>query len=155
MGCYPLDIVSLALGLVGFGYKNQGEKMTSKIPAILAIDIEKVAQAIEADAGEALPDIRQSLAEAQTLIAAATQRGEDAAKIEPRALSAKLDDSRSRLVLNLEGGAELSIPVACLGFPENADLSGVRVEGGGFDLYFPAIDDGAFVPNVVQKVLRG
>ncbi len=31
----------------------------------MRIDIEKVAKAIEADAGEALPDLRQSLAEAK------------------------------------------------------------------------------------------
>ncbi len=32
---------------------------------IKRIDIDKVAKAIEADAGEALPDLRQSLAEAK------------------------------------------------------------------------------------------
>ena len=32
---------------------------------IREIDVEKVATAIEADAGEALPDLRQALAEAQ------------------------------------------------------------------------------------------
>ncbi|XHB12903.1 hypothetical protein AB8806_23315 (plasmid) [Ralstonia syzygii subsp. celebesensis] len=32
------------------------------------IDVEKVATAIEADAGEALPDLRQALTEARALI---------------------------------------------------------------------------------------
>jgi putative transcriptional regulator len=36
------------------------------------IDIEKVAQAIEADAGEALPDLRQALAEAKAGIGRVT-----------------------------------------------------------------------------------
>lgn len=85
------------------------------------------------------------------MIARAFDRGAKAAAAEPRAVAVRLDTERQRLVLDLEGGAELSIPISALGLPPNADLSDVRVEGGGFDLYFPAIDEGAFVPDLASS----
>jgi hypothetical protein len=88
------------------------------------------------------------------MIARALERGAKAAAVEPRAVGAKLDQARQRLVLELEGGAELSIPAGALGFAPDADLSGVRIEGGGFDLYFPAIDEGAFVPDLVRAAVE-
>ncbi len=88
------------------------------------------------------------------MIARALDRGAKAAAVEPRAISAHLDSNRGRLVLELEGGVELSIPAAAFGFPPNADLSGVRVEGGGFDLYFPEIDEGAFVPELARAAIE-
>jgi len=87
-------------------------------------------------------------------IARAMARGEKASTIEPRAANVCLDVARKRLVLELEGDVELAIPVRALGFPTGADLSGVRVEGGGFDLYFPAIDEGAFVPDLVRAAIE-
>ncbi len=88
------------------------------------------------------------------VIARALERGAKAATAEPRAVSACLDAERRRLVLELQGGAELSIPIPALGLPAEADLSGVRVEGGGFDLYFPAIDEGAFIPDLVRAAIE-
>lgn len=88
------------------------------------------------------------------VIARAMARGEKAAATEPRAANARFDQARNRLVLELVGDVELTIPVSALGFPANADLSGVRVEGGGFDLYFPAIDEGAFVPDLARAAIE-
>lgn len=88
------------------------------------------------------------------MIARALERGAKGAAAEPRAVAARIDGVRARLVLELEGGAELSIPVAAFGFPPGSDLSGVRVEGGGFDLYFPAIDEGAFVPELARSAIE-
>jgi len=88
------------------------------------------------------------------MIARAIERGAKVSSSEPRALAARLDAARNRLIIELEGGAELSIPVAALGFPAGADLSGVRIEGGGFDLYFPAIDDGAFIPDLARAAIE-
>ncbi|MBI4756141.1 MAG: hypothetical protein HY778_12150 [Betaproteobacteria bacterium] len=82
------------------------------------------------------------------------KRGEAAAAVEPRAVAARFDAVRRRLVLELEGGAELAIPAGALGFAPGADLSDVRVEGGGFDLYFPSIDDGAFVPELARAAIE-
>ena len=87
-------------------------------------------------------------------IARAMARGEKAAAVEPRASSVRFDAARNRLVLELVGDVELTIPARALGFPTDADLSGVRVEGGGFDLYFPAIDEGAFVPDLVRAAIE-
>lgn len=87
-------------------------------------------------------------------IARAMERGAKATAVESRAASARLDVARKRLVLELVGDVELTIPVRALGFPADADLSGVRVEGGGFDLYFPAIDEGAFVPDLARAAIE-
>ena len=88
------------------------------------------------------------------MIAHALERGARAAALEPRATGVRLDGVRARVVLELDGGAELSFPVAALGFPLGADLSGLRVEGGGFDLYFPAIDEGAFIPDLARAAIE-
>ena len=40
-----------------------------------------------------------------------------------------------------------------LGLSEDTDPSGgARVEGGGYDRYFPAIDEGAYVPEICRAV---
>ena len=88
------------------------------------------------------------------IIARAMERGATAAAREPQAVSARFDASRQRLILELVGNVELSIPADRLGFSPNADLSGVQVEGGGFDLYFPAIDEGAFVPDLARAAIE-
>lgn len=88
------------------------------------------------------------------VIARAMERGKKASANEPRAVSVRFDSVRKRLVLELEGGVEMAIPVHALGFPAGADLSGVRVEGGGFDLYFPEIDEGTFVPDLVRAAVE-
>lgn len=87
------------------------------------------------------------------MIARAFERGAKAAASQPRAIGARLDSRRVHLVLELASGAELSIPVACLGFAHNGDLSGVRVEGAGFDLYFPQLDEGAYIPDLIHSAI--
>ena len=57
-------------------------------------------------------------------------------------------------MLDLVGDVEVAIPVRLLGFPAAADLSGVRVEGSGFDLYFPAIDEDAYVPDLIRLAIE-
>jgi hypothetical protein len=88
------------------------------------------------------------------MITHALERGRSAAATEPRAVGARFDAATNRLVLELEGGVELSMPAAALGFASSADLSGVRVEGGGFDLYFPNADEGVFVPDLVRAAIE-
>lgn len=88
------------------------------------------------------------------VIARAMERGAKAASCEPMAISARFDAAVCRLFIELTGNVELSIPAGQLGFPQGADLSGVRVEGGGFDLYFPAIDEGAFVPDLARAAIE-
>lgn len=88
------------------------------------------------------------------VIARAMERGAKAAAQEPIAVSAHFDAACRRLFIELAGGVELSIPADQLGFSPGADLSGVRVEGGGFDLYFPTIDEGAFVPDLARAAIE-
>ncbi|HRP97110.1 MAG TPA: hypothetical protein PL143_12720 [Rhodocyclaceae bacterium] len=88
------------------------------------------------------------------MIARAYDRGRSAAAVEPRAIGARFEAATNRLVLELEGGVELSMPASALGFARAADLSGVRVEGGGFDLYFPNADEGIFIPDLVRAAIE-
>jgi hypothetical protein len=88
------------------------------------------------------------------MIARAFERGRNAVAVDPRAVGAHFDAATERFVLELEGGVELSMPARMLGFGSEVDLSGVRVEGGGFDLYFPAADEGVFVPDLVRAALE-
>lgn len=69
---------------------------------------------------------------------------------EPKAITARFDLERKRLIIELSTGAELSITASLLNLPEDADLNGVEVTGGGFDLYFPKIDEGAFIPDLCR-----
>lgn len=87
-------------------------------------------------------------------IACAMESGKNAAAVEARAFDARIDEARKRLLLKLAGEVELAIPVQILGFPAGDDLSGLCVEGGGFDLYFPAIDEGVFVPDLVRAAIE-
>lgn len=88
------------------------------------------------------------------IIARAMKRGEAAMKVDPKAVFVRFDKQQDRIVLGLEGGAELSIPIAALGFKQGAMLSDVRLEGGGFDLYFPSLDEGAFVPDLTRAAIE-
>lgn len=81
-------------------------------------------------------------------------RGAQLLQSGPRALTVRLDARRARLVVELAGDVELAIPVRLLGFPAGADLAGVRVEGGGFDLYFPGIDEGTYIPDLVRLAVE-
>ncbi|WP_126447340.1 hypothetical protein [Sulfuricystis multivorans] len=87
-------------------------------------------------------------------IARAFERGEALRRREPRAVAARYDRVLRRLVLSLQGDGEIAIPVAALGLPEEADLSDVRVEGGGFDLYFPSLDEGAYIPDLCRAAIE-
>ena len=87
-------------------------------------------------------------------VARALDRGAQLQRREPRAVAVRLDAVRSRLVVDLLGGVEVAIPIALLGLGAAADLTGVRVEGGGFDLYFPAIDEGAYVPDLIRMAVE-
>lgn len=88
------------------------------------------------------------------IIARAFERGEAALRSEPRALAAHYDAASGRLVLMLAGEVEIAMPAAALGLPADADLSDVRVEGGGFDLYFPALDEGAYIPDLCRAAIE-
>ena len=72
---------------------------------------------------------------------------------DPRAIKARFESDCDRLIIVFEGDIELALPVALLGLPSSTDFAEVRVEGGGFDLYFPRADEGLFVPDLLRRVL--
>lgn len=88
------------------------------------------------------------------IIARAMERGAKAAEQDPIALRVRFDRNRNRLVLDLMGEVEVAIPVTALGFTPSADLSDVLIEGGGFDLYFPSLDEGAFIPDLIRSAVE-
>jgi hypothetical protein len=88
------------------------------------------------------------------IIARAMERGAKAATQDPVALGVRFDRERSRLIIDLAGDVEVTIPARILGFSPDADLSDVKIEGGGFDLYFPSIDEGAFVPDLIRSAIE-
>ncbi len=81
----------------------------------------------------------------------AIERGNELAACELRAIANKYYTSRRRLILELSTGAELSIWHGMLNIPADADLRDVTILGGGFDLFFPHIDDGSFVPDLCRS----
>lgn len=56
-------------------------------------------------------------------------------------------------------GVEMSTPVALLGEPfasaTPASLADLRIEGGGYDLYWPSLDEGIFLPDMCADVTYG
>ncbi len=88
------------------------------------------------------------------IIARSMERGAKAAEQDPIAVAVRFDSAQNRLIIDLMGDVEVAIPVKALGFPPDADLSDVRVEGGGFDLYFPQIDEGAFIPELIRAAVE-
>lgn len=99
------------------------------------------------------------MAISEQAIDAALKRGQDLAKVEHRAIGARLDASRSRLVIEFDNGVEMSTPISLL-LPQLADtdkqkLADVRIEGGGYDLYWPELDEGLFIPDLCANMTYG
>lgn len=66
------------------------------------LNIEKVAQAIEADAGESLPDIRQALAEAKAGVGLVHRPEEIAARKRGRPVGTKKADAKAQITIRLD-----------------------------------------------------
>ena len=89
----------------------------------------------------------------------ALARGTALARTEHRALSARFDVSTGKLVVAFDNGVEIATPVALLGEPfasaTPASLADLRVEGGGYDLYWPSLDAGIYLPDMCADVTYG
>lgn len=99
------------------------------------------------------------MAISEQAIDAALKRGQDLAKVEHRAISARLDAARSRLVIEFDNGVEMSTPISLL-LPQLTDidkqkLADVRIEGGGYDLYWPELDEGLYIPDLCADMTYG
>jgi hypothetical protein len=84
-------------------------------------------------------------------------RGARADATGPRALSAHYDPASDRVVVELRGRYSLAIPRRALrGSLRSASaaaLQGVQIEGGGSELFWPALDEGFDVSEVLADVL--
>ena len=70
-------------------------------------------------------------------------RGQDLAKAEHRAIGARLDATPISLLSPTLAGAD------------NKKLADVRLEGGGYDLYWPAWDEGLFISDLCAEITYG
>jgi hypothetical protein len=99
----------------------------------------------KADSGE--------LTDAQ--INAATARGEELARNEPRAQSAQFDRVNRKIVISFANGTEFSFPPEVAQGLESAtddQLTEVRLSGGGYGLHWDSLDADLTVPGLVNHV---
>jgi Protein of unknown function (DUF2442) len=74
---------------------------------------------------------------------------------EPRASAARYEPATGRVVLDLVNGCSYAFPVALvqdLRGASDSDLAGVKVDGLGFNLHFPALDADLYVPALVSGI---
>ena len=86
---------------------------------------------------------------------AATDRGREIVEREPRAVSASYDRETGRITVELANDCTFIFPAHLAEELHGADdeaLSGVEVDGAGFNLHWPAIDADLDVPALVAGV---
>ena len=86
---------------------------------------------------------------------AARQRGEDRLR-GPRAVAARYDAGRGRIVITLSTGIELGLlprDVEGLAGASAADLRVIEVEGMGLGVHFPRLDADLHIPALLEGVL--
>lgn len=86
---------------------------------------------------------------------AATERGRVATATEARAVSARYDRRRDRIIIELTNGSTFAFPphlVQCLETMTADELSQVQVLGDGYDLHWDAQDTDFTVPGLVSGI---
>lgn len=86
---------------------------------------------------------------------AAEARGRKMLETDPRALSARYDESTGRVVVELVNGCAYAFPAELVQDLQGAsadDLAGVEVDGMGFNLHWPALDVDLYVPALVAGI---
>jgi hypothetical protein len=86
---------------------------------------------------------------------AALERGNQKLRNEPRAVSARYDAKSGRIIVELTSGATFAFPPAlveglCDGTP--AQLAEVQVQGCGFGLHWPSLDEDYTVPGLMNGI---
>jgi hypothetical protein len=95
---------------------------------------------------------RLSTAELDRQIKEATERGRVAAETEPRAERAYYDAKSGRIVLELRDGCLFAFPpriVEGLHSATPEQLSAVEIEGDGYNLRWPLLDESFSVPGLL------
>lgn len=76
-----------------------------------------------------------------------------------KAVDARFDITSNRLIIQFDNGVEISTPVSLLtpllARADGRKLSAVRVEGGSYDLYWPELDEGLYIPDLCADVTYG
>jgi hypothetical protein len=73
----------------------------------------------------------------------------------PRAVEARYDRRRSRVVIRLDNGLELAFPPALaegLGDGATADLSLIEISPSGLGLHWPKLDADLYLPSLLNGV---
>lgn len=86
---------------------------------------------------------------------AAKQRGEERLR-GPRAVAARYDAGRGRVVITLASGVEIGLAprdVEGLAGASAEDLRTIEVEGLGLGIHFPRLDADLYVPALLEGVL--
>jgi hypothetical protein len=96
---------------------------------------------------------RPSEAEILAQLTAAEKRGRSAAAMEPRARSAYFDAASGRIAVELTNGCVFAFPPALaqgLGSASPEELATVEVMPGAESIYWPCLDVGFSVPNLIS-----
>lgn len=81
--------------------------------------------------------------------------GEAMLASEPRAMAAHYEPATGRIVIDLVNGCSYAFPAALVQDLQGAspsDLAGIKVDGMGFNLHFPALDADLYVPALVAGI---
>lgn len=73
----------------------------------------------------------------------------------PRAVAARYDRRRARVVVNLDSGMEVAFPPALaegLNKASEADLATIEISPTGLGLHWPALDADLWVPGLLNGV---
>lgn len=93
--------------------------------------------------------------ESDEALAAAEARGREVLNGEPRAAAAHYDRAAGRVVIELVDGCAYAFPserVQDLQGASAEQLTGVEVDGVGFNLHWPALDVDLYVPALVSGI---
>ena len=86
----------------------------------------------------------------------AEQRGREMQENVPHAVEAMYVPSIQRVLIQLSNGLEISIlqdRYATLRNANTTDLSSIELNAGGFEIYFPKLDEGFWVPDLLGDLL--
>ncbi len=80
----------------------------------------------------------------------------DMRKHVPHAVAATYSSKVRRLLVTLSDGLEIALDPARLQTLENArpaDLKRIEINAGGYELFFPALDDGIWIPGLLAGLM--
>ena len=86
----------------------------------------------------------------------ATRRGREMRKHVPHAISAHYDERLKRVFVRLSNRLEIALNPAdhqTLHQATAEQLSEIELWGAGYELFFPKLDDGVYVPSLIQGIL--